>query len=76
MRFGNGFWAGVATGAIWGFVWMIVVSVVFMLVSGAIARPPVGISTLAGALGGALMAATPLQHRRAGRAGRGQRDAR
>ncbi len=66
MRFGNGFLAGVITGGIWGFVWMIVISVTFMLVSGVITTPPVGIAALAGAACAALVAATPPGQRRVG----------
>ena len=55
MRIGRGFLAGVVTGAVWGFTWMIVISVTFMLVSGQITSPPVGIATLAGAVAAALI---------------------
>lgn len=66
MRFGTGFFGAIITGAVWGFVWMIVVSVVFMLVSGVITKPPVGIAVLAGAVGGGFFAALPVQARRPG----------
>ncbi len=59
MRFGNGFFASLAIGAIWGAVWMIVVSITFMLVSGAITTPPVGAATLAGLVAGGILMAFP-----------------
>ena len=52
-------------GALWGFVWMIVVGVLLMLVSGAIAAPPVGAGTLAGAVAGAVLIAFPPSARNA-----------
>ena len=55
MRIGTGFFSGIAIGAIWGFVWTIVIAITFMLVSGAITRPPVGAAALAGAAAGALL---------------------
>ena len=55
MRIGTGFFSGVVIGAIWGFVWMVVIAITFMLVSGAITRPPVGAAALAGAAAGALL---------------------
>ncbi|MHA1547026.1 MAG: carbohydrate ABC transporter permease [Alphaproteobacteria bacterium] len=66
MRAGTGFLASIVTGAIWGFVWMIVVSVFFMLVSGAITRPPVGVASLAGAVAAAILSLPPPQARRRG----------
>jgi len=66
MRIGTGFLAAVVTGAIWGFTWMIVISVSFMLVSGQITQPPVGIATLAGAAAAGLFAAFPPEARRPG----------
>lgn len=66
MRIGTGFLAGVVTGAIWGFTWMIVISVTFMLVSGQITSPPVGIATLAGAAAAALVAFFQPEERRPG----------
>ena len=42
MRLNNGFFAALICGAIWGFIWMVVISVLFMLISGEITRPPVG----------------------------------
>ncbi len=50
MRLNNGFFAALICGAIWGFIWMVVISVLFMLISGEITRPPVGSATLAGML--------------------------
>ncbi len=66
MSIGRGFLAGIVTGAIWGFTWMIVISVTFMLVSGQITTPPVGVATLAGAVAAALISATRPAERRMG----------
>ncbi|WP_425419719.1 carbohydrate ABC transporter permease [Oricola indica] len=55
MRIGTGFFSGIVIGAIWGLVWMVVIAITFMLVSGAITRPPVGAAVLAGAGAGALL---------------------
>lgn len=63
MRLGTGFLASLLIGAIWGFVWMIVISITFMLVSGVISVPPVGIATLAGLVGAAVLAAVPPDRR-------------
>ncbi|MDA4844196.1 carbohydrate ABC transporter permease [Hoeflea poritis] len=56
-RPGIGFIAAVVSGALWGACWMIVISVIFMLVSGAITRPPVGMALIAGAVSAAVLAA-------------------
>lgn len=45
------FWA-VFIGAVWGAVWMIVLGVLLMLVSGLIAMPPVGMAAISGAIAG------------------------
>lgn len=66
MRIGTGFFSAIATGAIWGFTWMIVISVIFMLVSGVITTPPVGIAALSGAIAGGFFAAFPVKFRRPG----------
>ncbi|MEO0828855.1 MAG: carbohydrate ABC transporter permease [Pseudomonadota bacterium] len=66
MRIGGGFFLGVITGAVWGFTWMVVLSVLFMLVSGVITRPPVGVATLGGALSAALVMALPVARRTQG----------
>ena len=66
MRIGGGFFLGTLTGAIWGFTWMVVLSVLFMLVSGVITRPPVGVATLGGALAAALVMARPVADRTQG----------
>ncbi|MEP1209802.1 MAG: carbohydrate ABC transporter permease [Rhizobiaceae bacterium] len=63
MRLGTGFFASLAIGTIWGFVWMIVVSITFMLVSGVIAAPPIGMAALAGLLGAAVLSAFPPEKR-------------
>ncbi|MEM6462842.1 MAG: carbohydrate ABC transporter permease [Pseudomonadota bacterium] len=55
-RLGTGFVMALVSGGIWGVAWMIVISVIFMLVSGAITRPPVGIACVAGLVSAALIA--------------------
>ncbi|WP_246272846.1 carbohydrate ABC transporter permease [Oricola thermophila] len=50
---------GIAVGAVWGTVWMMLIAVVFMLVSGAITAPPAGAAMLAGAVCGGLISAFP-----------------
>lgn len=57
MRPGLGTIAGVASGAVWGLVWMVVVSVTFMLATGAVTAPPIGAAMLAGAACGGLITA-------------------
>ncbi|MCB1492871.1 MAG: carbohydrate ABC transporter permease [Rhodobiaceae bacterium] len=66
MRIGNGFAASLVTGAIWGAVWMIVVSVTFMLVSGVITKPPVGMAALAGLVAGGIIGAVAPKNRTPG----------
>lgn len=66
MRIGMGFLAGVVTGAIWGLIWMIVLAVGFMLVSGQITKPPVGIALIAGAIGAGVISVFEPATRRAG----------
>lgn len=66
MRIGIGFLAGIVTGAIWGLIWMIVLAVGFMLVSGQITKPPVGIALVAGAFGAGLISFFDPATRRAG----------
>ncbi len=50
-------------GGLWGAVWMVVVGLLLMLVSGAVAAPPVGMALLAGAVAGAAWLATPREAR-------------
>ncbi|MEM8751062.1 MAG: carbohydrate ABC transporter permease [Pseudomonadota bacterium] len=52
MKFGWVDISAVILGAIWGALWMIVVGVLLMLVSGLIVSPPVGAACLMGALAG------------------------
>lgn len=66
MRIGIGFLAGVVSGAIWGLIWMIVLAVGFMLVSGQITKPPVGMAVVAGAVGAGLISFFEPANRRAG----------
>lgn len=55
------------TGALWGAIWMIVVGLLLMLVSGAVAAPPVGMALLVGAVMAVLWLATPKVARSRGR---------
>ena len=55
MKFGWVDISAIILGAIWGGVWMIVVGVLLMLVSGLITVPPVGMACLSGALTGWLV---------------------
>lgn len=66
MRIGNGFAVAVITGAIWGFVWMVVLGVIFMLVSGAVTHPPLTAALVAGAVCGAIMMVRPVKERSMG----------
>ena len=66
MRIGTGFLASVLIGAVWGFVWMLIVAVTFMLVSGEVTVPPVGAAALAGAMAAALISAVIPVARRPG----------
>jgi len=66
MRIGNGFFASTVVGALWGATWMVLIGVLFMLVSGQITRPPVGVSALAGAACAALLTALPPDRRLTG----------
>ena len=66
IKFGNGFFLATAGGALWGFLGMLCLSIVFMLVSGVIALPSVGAATLAGAIGAGLMAMFPVSQRSTG----------
>ena len=52
MRGGLILFCAVLTGAIWGAIWMVVVGLLLMLVSGAIAAPQVGTAALVGAVTG------------------------
>ena len=54
-------------GLLWGGVWMVVVGVLMMLVSGAVAAPPVWAGALAGTVAGGILIATPPERRTAGR---------
>ena len=51
MRYGRGMVAGILTGGLWGAIWMIVIGITFMLVSGEITALPVGLAALAGVAG-------------------------
>ena len=46
-------------GAIWGGVWMVIVGVMLMMVSGVIVSPPVGIAALAGLVQAVVLMAFP-----------------
>ena len=63
MRLGTGFVAGLITGLIWGAVWMLVVGITFMLVSGAVATPPIGAAALSGLVSAGIYMAAPPERR-------------
>jgi len=50
MKIGSVTFSAIAIGAIWGAVWMIVVGILLMLVSGVTTSPPVGMAALSGAI--------------------------
>ncbi len=52
MKLGSVTLFGICAGAIWGTVWMIVVGVLLMLVSGLTTQPPLGMAALTGAVMG------------------------
>ena len=66
MAIGRGFFAGLATGLIWGAVWMLVIGITFMLVSGAIAVPPIGAAAIAGMVSAGIYMALPAERRTSG----------
>ncbi len=66
MRIGTGFAASLLLGAVWGFIWMVVVAVTFMLVSGVVTTPPAGLAALAGAAAAAVLSAVIVPARRPG----------
>ena len=55
MRFGTVDLSAIIIGALWGVVWMIVIGVLLMLVSGVVVSPPVGWAGLIGAIVGWLV---------------------
>jgi len=67
MRGGWTLLSGLIIGALWGAVWMIVVGLLLMLISGAIAAPPVGKAGLVGAAVAVIYLATTNAHRTRGR---------
>ena len=50
MKIGFRYLSALAIGVIWGAVWMIVVGILLMLVSGVTTSPPVGMAALSGAI--------------------------
>ncbi|MGF1476450.1 MAG: carbohydrate ABC transporter permease [Geminicoccaceae bacterium] len=54
-RIGTGYGLALVIGAIWGLVWMIVIGVTYMLVSGSVAVPAVGAAAAAGLVGAAVL---------------------
>jgi len=59
--------SALVTGALWGAVWMIVVGLLLMLISGAVAAPPVGMALIVGAIMAVIWLATPKAARNRGR---------
>jgi hypothetical protein len=66
MAIGRGYLGGVATGLVWGAVWMLTAGVAFMLISGAVTAPPVGAAAIAGLIGAGVYMATPVERRTPG----------
>ena len=64
MAIGRGYIAGLITGLIWGAVWMLVVGITFMLISGAVAVPPIGAAAIAGMISAGIYMALPPERRR------------
>ena len=60
---GKGFLAAIPVGVVWGLVWMLVVSVLYMLITGYVISPDLGMAMLAGALAAAAMALWPVARR-------------
>ena len=58
MRGGLTLLFGLVIGAIWGAIWMIVIGILLMLISGAVAAPPVGKAALVGAAIACIILAT------------------
>ena len=67
MRGGLTLFSGLVIGALWGAVWMIVVGLLLMLISGAVAAPPVGKAGLVGAAIAVIVLATAHAYRTRGR---------
>ena len=63
MRGGLIFVSTLTVGALWGAVWMIVVGLLLMLISGAVAAPPVGLAALTGVIGAIAYLLTQRQQR-------------
>lgn len=63
MQFGNGTIIAFFAGCLWGLLWMLILAIAFMLVSGAKTIPPLGASTIAAGLAFAVMAACPIDKR-------------
>jgi multiple sugar transport system permease protein len=63
MGIGRGLVAGLITGLVWGAVWMLVIGILFMLVSGAVAVPPIGPAAFSGMVGAGVYMALPPERR-------------
>ena len=60
MRFGTVTISAMLVGALWGGIWMIIVGVLLMMVTGMVAAPPVSIAAIVGLIAGlALIAHAP-----------------
>lgn len=63
MKFGTVTISAAVIGALWGTIWMVVVGVLLMLISGIVASPPAGSALLAGLVAGLGYAFLPLEKR-------------
>ncbi|MEM8915567.1 MAG: carbohydrate ABC transporter permease [Pseudomonadota bacterium] len=66
MRIGLGFFTGLVTGAIWGFVAMVIIGVTLAMAAGIPAIPAVSSATLAGLVAAAILMAFPGHARTSG----------
>ena len=65
MNIGKGFFASVVVGGIWGFIWVLVVSVLYMLITGNLLVPELGVAFIAGATVAGVYSLVPTEHRSA-----------
>ena len=63
MKLGRVTYSAAVIGGIWGAVWMIVVGILLMLISGIVASPPVGLACLIGVIAGLAWLAVPVTQR-------------
>lgn len=63
MKFGTVTLSATIIGALWGAIWMVVVGILLMLISGIVASPPAGMAMLAGLIAGLVYVFFPLEMR-------------